>query len=192
MAAANNCSTGTISSPIKNCVQYWNAIDTVTATQPSPLQCRMCASGYHAEVDLTATNNSKKYRCRTGDGGIANCEYAGKYIFANGKILRYCMGCAEGYIGQDYNAFVGAPTSCNKNAAKTACVTNCAYCSMNGPGSHLCWACKNGFVASNDGSSCIAETTSTKNCQNLNAAGTQCETCWWPYYFQGQSCLKSN
>lgn len=165
MSAANTCSSAEITNPISNCVKYWDDTDIVSSTQPSPLKCRMCASGYHAQVDLTETNTSKQYRCRTGDGGIANCAYPGKYIFANGKILRYCMGCAEGYRGQDYNAFVGAPTSCNKNAAATTCVTNCQYCSMSGPATDYCWACKNGFIASNDGTSCVAEVTATKNCQ---------------------------
>merc|ERR1712086_393144 len=166
LQATNSCASGAIGSPISRCVKYWNDYDVVTGTEPSPLQCRMCEVGYYAEVNLTETNSSKKYRCRSGDGGIANCMYPGYYIFANGTILRYCMGCAKGYVGKDYNAFTNAPTSCTKNTAGTTCVTNCEYCSMSGVADHICWACSSGYVASNDGSSCVAESTTTLNCQN--------------------------
>jgi len=193
LSSANTCASGAIASPISHCVKYWDDSDIVSSSEPSPLQCRMCEVGYNAETNLTETDASKKYRCRTGDGGIANCMYPGKYVFANGTILRYCMGCESGFIGKDYNAFTNAPTSCTKNAAATTCVTNCEYCSMNGPLKHYCWACKSGFVAANDGLSCVAESIKTLNCQFLSSSDTaQCETCWWPYYFQGSSCAKSS
>ena len=121
----------------------------------------MCKPGYFASVDLTETKTSKMYRCRTGDGGVSNCAYPGRYVFASGEVVRYCMGCAKNYIGQNYSGLVNAPTSCTKNTTGDSCVTNCEYCSQDAYESNYCWACSSGYVAANDGLSCVAETTTS-------------------------------
>lgn len=183
LSAANTCTKRT--KTISSCIGYWYSYDNVHSAEGTP-KCKMCEEGKYAVVDLTQTSDSKKYRCKTGDNGIANCVYPGTYIKADGTVIRYCNGCAEKYIGQNYNAFVGAATSCTQNATKTAAITNCLYSGLSAWGTNSCYACKSGYAVNSTGTACTSHTS--EKCRQLNTGGT-CQECWWPYWFQGNVCL---
>jgi len=182
MKSANTCVA--ISSEISNCAKYWDDYDIIHSSQPK-LKCKMCKPGYYALTD----EKSSIYRCKTGDDGISDCAYPGKYVFADGKVIRYCMGCNEDFIGVNYDAFVGAATGCNQNDTDKCSITNCLYCGKKDAKTDCCFGCKDKFAASQDMTKCVAYTDS--NCQTLDSTNTKCETCWWPYRFDGSACSRS-
>ena len=169
-------------------------IHTSTSTLSSA--CKVCKKSRHSETNLTKSTDKDKYRCRTGNGGIAGCKYPGKYRFADGYQIMFCMGCKEGYIGQHFNGLVNAPTSCTALKNKEPVIDNCYYSSMSGWEVQICWACKEGYVASKNGKTCYTHSQATNlgsdnydKCKNLdkNDATGYCGECWWPYRFQSTS-----
>ena len=136
---------------------------------------------------------------------MGSCAYPGRYVYADGTVVFYCYGCSygetDGLVGREFNGLANAPTGCTYYYANTtdmvagtpsACpFTNCSYCSLeNLSGTVTCMACLENFVLNNAGTAC-ATATADGNCKRLDSAGTGCEECWWPYYFQATLCLKS-
>merc|ERR1712037_113512 len=117
------------------------------------------------------------------------CAYPGKYVFADGRVIRYCMGCNEKYIGVNYDAFVGAATGCNQDDDDKCDIANCLYCGLKDATTASCFGCKDGFAAKTSLTECVSTTDS--NCQVLDNAGTTCETCWWPFRFDGSTCSRA-
>ena len=111
----------------------------------------------------------------------------------DGYTIMFCMGCKENYIGQHYNGLVNAPTSCTQLKTEKPVIKNCKYASMSSWEVNICWACKDGYVASKDGKTCYSNTLALNlgsdnydKCKNLdtNTILGYCGECWWPYRFQ--------
>lgn len=197
MSATNTCTVKT--KTIDKCISYWYQNDGQIYTAEPEAQCYACESGYYASIDLTESSWNKRFRCKTGDNAVNHCAFPGTYVLADGTVIRYCAGCNEGYVGRDYNPFVGAATSCTQNTNKLNNITNCQYeglkafawnSSYSGTSYAYCMACKSGYVAAWDQLTCIANTDD--KCARLSTDGTTCQQCWWPYWFQGSTCAKSN
>lgn len=105
------------------------------------------------------------------------------------RIIRYCAGCMENYVGQNFSAIVGFATSCTQTLAKTCPITNCKNCGQKSWGVDSCFVPKNGFVNSSDQLTTIA--TTLDKCWVYDTAGN-CMMCWWPYWFSGSICAKSS
>lgn len=184
LSATNTCSPRT--ALIDDCIYYWDS--SVVKTEETK-KCRVCKPGLYARTDEAETVATKKYQCKTGDDGVGNCDYPGRYVAADGTIIRYCAGCMENYVGQNFSAIVGFATSCTQTLAKTCPITNCKNCGQKSWGVDSCFVPKNGFVNSSDQLTTIA--TTLDKCWVYDTAGN-CMMCWWPYWFSGSICAKSS
>lgn len=73
MSAANTCTKRT--KPIDDCIGYFDqGVIKVTETA----KCWMCKTGNYAYTDETENTDARKYRCKTGDDGVGNCDYPGR------------------------------------------------------------------------------------------------------------------
>jgi len=184
LSAANTCTVRP--TEIDNCISYWDS-SVIKSTETA--KCRMCTKGKYAFTDETEILPSDAYRCKTGDDGVGNCDYPGRYVRKDGTIIRYCLGCAEDYIGQNYSAIVGSATSCTQNIAEKCPILNCENCGQSAWGTNSCFVCMKGFVVNSAGTACVA--TTDPNCWSVDS-NSKCNRCWWPYWFQGASCLSGN
>lgn len=161
--------------------------------------CKMCNSGFFAQVDMTQTGWALQYKCKIGNHGINYCKYPARYRAADYSTVRFCSACSELYWGLNYDGYAGASTACSKTNTScdtagancsSAAVSNCDYFGLSGWKVNSCYQCKTGFALNNAGTACVAWTD--KGCRCLDAANTACGQCKATTYFSGATCTKSN
>merc|ERR1711976_10835 len=170
---------------------YFTGLKTYTNTTIDPVTCK---SGYYAFNDgvtptqqgcyTTSSLSSAPLNLITANtpSSFTNCGITIGLYTSSHKFWS-CVSCDNNYT---LSNSMQQTASC----ASGVSITNCDKGRIDS-GTTYCDVCKSGYVRNNAQTSCVAETTVTKNCDKLDSTGLLCDTCQYQSYFVGTVCVKA-
>jgi len=175
---------------VADCKRHY---DTSTSDALDQYTCQECDGKDWINKDLTS--GAIKITCSSDpmdsttckSEALINCDQYVCYKLNGVNVSAgACQKCKDGYVPGLYVSTMDAFATCSE----TGKITNCETYTPVSSGS-ACFTCKSDFAVSNAQTACTAFTKDA-NCRRLGSGDTECQYCWYSYYWSASTCtLKS-